>query len=519
MKTNRKLMSVAALVALATGLAGCDPDGLTDINNDPNNPENVRPEPLFTNAARVSTARWLGGGYNLRGAELLSQHLAQVQYPDEDAYSRLTGGATTTYFDLPYYSELADLEKVVAKGEEEDEPGIYGPALVLRTWGFGYLTDTWGDIPYSEALKADEGGSLSPAYDPQESIYDDFFVVLNRASDDMGGTVEATLGDADPIYAGDVSLWRRFANSLRARHAMRLVNVDPTKANAELTAAFADPGGVFASNSHNAVLEWPGDGVYNNPWSDNFQTRDDHRMSNRLMNIMLASSDPRIPIYAQETSDPTDPPGTYAGMPNALTHSGASAYFNISSRPGAAFYPGQTAYGFFGGRGKRFPSFLMTYAEVAFLRAEAAERGLGGLSAGQAAGFYQAGIRASMEQWGVENAAINAYLARSDVAYLGGVAGLRQIAIQKWIALYTDGGQAWFEWRRTCAPFTVKPGPAAIINTVPRRLQYSITEVSVNGASLSEALDRQGEDEFETRMYWDTNPTAAPTYQAGCGVR
>lgn len=516
MMTNRKLLSVAAAVALAGGLGACDPDGLTDINTDPNNPEIVRPEPLFTNAARVSTARWLGGGYNLRGTELLSQHLAQVQYPDEDAYSRLTGGATTTYFDFPYYTELADLQKVIQMGEADDEPGIYGPALVLRTWGFGYLTDTWGDIPYSQALKGDETGDLFPAYDAQQSIYADFFVVLSRAADDMGGSIGATLGDADPIYAGDVSGWRRFANSLRARHAMRLANVDATKANTELAAAFADPGGVFTSNAHNAVLEWPGDGVYNNPWSDNFQTRDDHRLSDRLMNIMLASNDPRIPIYAQPTiADPSK----YAGMPNALTHSGAAAYFNISSRPGAVFYPGQTAYGFFGGRGKRFPSFLMTHAEVAFIKAEAAARGMGGLAAGQAAGFYQDGIRASMEQWGVDDAAITAYLARADVALQAGVAGLRQIAIQKWIALYTDGGQAWFEWRRTCQPMTVKPGPAAIINTVPRRLQYSITEVSVNGSNLQAAVARQGEDEFETRMYWDKSPTAAPTFETGCGVR
>jgi hypothetical protein len=516
MTTYRKLLAVAAALALAGGTTACDPDKLTDINRNPNSPEDAPPGPLFTQAARLSASRWLGGGYNLRGTTLLAQHLAQVQYPDEDAYSRLTGGATTTYFDFPYFTELEDLQKVIEKGEAEDEPGLYGPALVLRTWGFGFLTDTWGDIPYSEALQADAGGSLSPAYDTQQSIYDDFFVVLNRAADDMGGSIDATLGDADPLYGGDVSHWRKFANSLRARHALRIVNVNATKASTELAAAFTDPGGIFTSNADNAVLHWPGDGIYNNPWSDNFQTRDDHRMSDRLMNIMLASSDPRIPIYAMPT---TANPSTFAGMPNALTHSGASAYFNTSSRPGAVFFPGQTAYGFFGGQGKSFPSFMMTYAEVAFIRAEAAERGLGGLTAGQAAGFYQAGIRASMEQWEVPEAEIVTYLARGDVAYAGGVAGLRQIATQKWIALYTDGGQAWAEWRRTCVPFTVKPGPAAIIGTHPRRLQYSITEVSVNGASVDAAVAQQGPDDFTTRMYWDKSPTAAPTFQAGCGVR
>ncbi len=522
MISHRDLLTIVAAIALVGGTVACDPDKLTDLNSNPNSPEDAPPGPLFTNAARNSANRWLGGGYDLRGAALLSQHLAQVQYPDEDAYSRLNGGATTTYFDFPYYTELEDLQKVVLKGEALDEPGIYGPALVLRTWGYGFLTDTWGDIPYSEALRGDEEGpgSLTPAYDAQQAIYDDFFLVLNQASDDMGGTVGATLGDADPIYGGDVSAWRRFANSLRARHALRLVNVNPTKASAELTAAFTDPGGVFESNDDNALLRWPGDGVYDNPWSVNFQTRDDHRMSDRLMNVMLASSDPRIPIYAQETSDTTDAPGTYAGMPNALTHSDASEYFNTASRPAAAFFPGQTSYGFFGGpAGKAFPSFMMTYAEVAFIKAEAAERGLGGLAAGQAAGFYQAGIRASMEQWGVSSAEVTAYLARPEIVYAGGVAGQRQIALQKWIALYTDGGQAWFEWRRTCVPTTVKPGPAAVESVVPRRLEYSITEESVNGASLSAAVSRQGPDDFDTRMYWDKAPTVAPTYTAGCGVR
>jgi hypothetical protein len=110
--------------------------------------------------------------------------------------------------------------------------------------------------------------------------------------------------------------------------------------------------------------------------------------------------------------------------------------------------------------------------------------------------------------------------ARPEIAYQGGTAGLRQIALQKWIALYTDGVEGWSEWRRTCVPATVKPGPAAIINTVPRRYQYSIREHSVNSANVGAAIARQGADEFTTRVYWDTKPEAAPTWPgASCGVR
>jgi hypothetical protein len=137
---------------------------------------------------------------------------------------------------------------------------------------------------------------------------------------------------------------------------------------------------------------------------------------------------------------------------------------------------------------------------------------MGGLTAAQAPAFYAEAIRASMEQWGVASAAaITTYLARPEVAYQGGVAGLKQIAIQKWIALYGDGGNAWFEWRRTCQPSTVVPGPAATEVFVPRRFYYSQTEVSVNGSNVDAAVTQQGgDDSFGTRVWWD-QPQNAPT--------
>jgi hypothetical protein len=89
------------------------------------------------------------------------------------------------------------------------------------------------------------------------------------------------------------------------------------------------------------------------------------------------------------------------------------------------------------------------------------------------------------------------------------VAGLKQIATQKWIALFTDGGQAWFEWRRTCTP-SIAPGPNAIFTTVPRRLEYPTNEISVNGDNVSAAKARQGPDNMQTRVWWD-KAAVAPT--------
>jgi hypothetical protein len=516
---NKRLLTVGSGLAIAISVGACNTDNLTNLNKNPNSPEDVPATALFTTASVDAANRWMGQGYNLRAAEFVVQHQAEVQYPDEDRYTRITGGSTAPFFDNPYITHLEDLQKVVDKGTATNEAGIYGPALVLRTWSFSYLTNTWGDIPYFDALKGDaEGGSLSPKYDAQKDIYTDLFATLAKASADMAAAGAAgDLGGGDPIYGGNLLHWQRFANSLRARLALLLINKDPATANAQLTAAFTAPGGVFQSNADNAVLNWPGDGVYNNPWASFFSTRDDNRVSLALMNLMKSLNDPRIPLFAQPSPDD----GTFKGAPNALTADDAAPFICCSSRVTDQMFPGNTAYGFFGGSGNSFPSFMMTYAEVALIQAEAANRSLGGLNPAQAAGFYNAGVTASIEQWGGTAGDALTYLAGPNVVYTAGTPGLVRIGQQKWLALFADGGTAWAEWRRTCVPYTISPGAAASASNIPRRLMYSTTEVSVNGTNLDAAIAAQGADKFETRMYWDTAPTVAPTFPTTftCGLR
>jgi hypothetical protein len=520
-----KLRFVGLGAMLVLGVGACDTDKLINVNEDPNNPTSAPPQAVFTYASRIATQRWFGSNpMNMRGTVLTAQHLAQVQYPDEDTYRRLDGTVTNTSFNFAYISELKNFQAVVNAGKADDQPLLWGPPQIMRSLVFGYLTDVWGDVPYSDALQGDdEAVIIQPAYDAQQAIYDGLFADLSEAVTAIAGAPSSavTLGGADPIYGGNSLRWQRFGNSLRARHALRLANVDPAKAQAQLTAAIGAPGGLMASNADNAQMDWPGGGVYDNPWSVNNQTRDDHRLSNRLMDQMLPYNDPRVAVYAQPTlASETDPLAPeYAGMPNGLTATEAATYSLTTSRPGAVFYSNDSFCSSCSTLpGANFPSFIFTYAEVSFILAEAAERGW---IAGSAAAYYDQGIRASMEQWGVTDAAaITAYLARPEIVYVPGTEGRRRIALQKWIALYTDGLQAWSEWRRTCVPATVVPGPDAVINTVPRRYQYSIREQAVNGANVDAAIARQGPDEFTTRVYWDTNPAAALTYPgASCGVR
>jgi len=514
-------LTCAAGMILAAGAVGCNNDSLTNLNTNPNSPEVVPPSAIFTSAARLSAAYFIGNTYDLRQTQFVAQHWAEAQYPDEDRYARLdpasTGGVWVGIGGVggSYSTQLMDLKKVSDAGLAANDPGIWAPAQILSSWNFEYLTDTWGDIPYTEALKGDTaGGSLTPKFDSQKDVYAGLIATLTKAAAALT-TASNSFGSADPVYHGDPAAWAKFANSLRARLAMRLVNVDPATADAQLKAAFTDPAGVFTSNADMATLVWPGDGIYNNPMTDNFSTRDDHRVSQTLANILVANNDPRTPVFMQERdSIPPGETGLYAGMPNGLTASAAGNYLRTASRPGSYLYPGATTYGNYGSSAnKANPSYFMTYAELCFIQAEAAERGMGGLTPSQAAGFYNAGIAASMNQWGITDVgAIAAYEASPNVAYKGGTAGLTQIAIQKWIALIDDGSQSWAEWRRTCQPSTIVAGPAAVVNYVPRRFYYPTTEYSVNPTGIAGAIASQGADNFATRIYWDSNPTAAPTY-------
>ena len=136
------------------------------------------------------------------------------------------------------------------------------------------------------------GGSLAPVSDSQLAIYQDLLARLTTASTALG-TATNTLGDADPIYNGSPLAWQRFANSLRARFALTLINQNNSLGTTELAAAITAPGGIIDQNAENAQLNWPGDGLYNNPWSNNFQGRDDHRLSLTLVNILSNRGDPR----------------------------------------------------------------------------------------------------------------------------------------------------------------------------------------------------------------------------------
>ncbi len=465
------LFRATALVALLV-LGGCG-DGLTDLNENPNGPTEVDARYLFPNATIDAVGLAFGTSLNMDLTELWVQHFAESQYSTEDRYD-LADSRVSGLWSGFYAGPLQDFYQVIQKGEAAGQPNVAALGRIMQSWTFSIVTDLWGDVGYSDALQGLRNPeNMTPAYDPQQAIYAGMLEELKRASAGLDPDAPA-FGAADLIYGGDVARWHRFANSLRLRLAMRLSEADPATAKLEFTAALAD--GVFESNDDNAALVYLDDGINVNPIFDYQRSRDDHAVSATLVNTLQARLDPRLAVYANENEF-----GTYAGMPNGTTD--PEIPFDSISRIGDAFASPTS------------PAVLMSYAEVLFLRAEAAARGW---IAGDPAALYRAAITASMEQYDIGNAEISEYLAQPTVAYTG----LRSIGVQKWIALYGNGPEAYAEWRRTGYP-VLEPGPDALADAIPVRLPYPSSEQSLNSTNLQAAISRQGGATMSDPLWWD----------------
>jgi Starch-binding associating with outer membrane len=517
----RTSLVAASLVA---GLTACDADKLTEVNVNPNNPEVVSSQSLFTNSVVGLMQSLRGSGLTHGFAGVWSQHFSEIQYPETDLHQPRTANIDTFWARFytgtitgPTMGSMQDLNQILV--QSPTSVNIIAPTLVFRAFALQTLTDMWGDVPFTEAGRGSE--VLTPKYDAQSVVYDSIFAMLTRAvaipapSEDVTSPNYVRMGDADPVYPGksaaaQAASWTKLANSLRARAGLRLSQVDAAKSKAQLTAALAGP--VFTSNADNASVSWPG-GTLGNPLCLNWLnagcggTRDDQRVSKRLVDTLKANSDPRLAAFADPTGNsqkaaPSTCDIPYRGYPNGLTAPNeknpcdptGKANFSLSdySRPNISI------------RSPDSPSWIMTYSEVLFIKAEAAERGLVG-TPGQAAAFYTEAIRASLQQWGIEAADITAYLARPQVAYKGGAAGIQQIAYEKWVALYNQETEAWSEYRRLDSP-VLKPGPDAATTTVPTRMPYPSSEQSLNATNLAAAQANQGGatgTSLSGKVWWD----------------
>jgi hypothetical protein len=418
-------------------------------------------------------------------------------------------------------------------------------ANIMWVVSFQRVTDTWGPIPYFNAGVV----ATSVPYDPQERIYDDFFKRLDSAVNVLQGkTDEKPYGAFDLIYAGDVNKWIKLANTLRLRLAIRISDVDPTRAKAEGEAAYA-AGVMTTSPDDDALIKKSvtnGDvnGLSVMDWNE-------FRMSSALESVLKGYDDPRMPIYFNPTlnsvkaneaanggvynPDDLAHPLEYHGMPNGLFSEEMALPLNTAdanSRHGNRWNSSTSDVTYLGktyAAGWSVPSNYMCAAEAYFLRAEGAL--LNWNMGGTAKELYEAGITNSMKQWGItDQAVINAYInsvatpippndalnhpALSTVPVLFGATPAvqkEQITIQKWLALYPDGNEAWADLRRSDAlklyPVAHSDNPE-ITNTTTqtiKRINFMLSEKQTNGPAVEQATSDLlgGADKITTPLWWD----------------
>jgi hypothetical protein len=371
---------------------------------------------------------------------------------------------------------------------------------------YDLASQVWGDVPYYSYGSDDEDfqansikdkGIFAPKYASQQKMYADFLKELKDAAAMIDGTV---FGAGDNFYDGDPDMWKKFANSLRLRIANRIKDVYPDAVN-HINEAIA--AGVFDSNGDNAGIMYEENALNGAPMYRAFyvQNRTDFAPSYSFVELLKGNrgpftADPRLSIFASENSD-----GYILGIP--LTNSnGIVSKFTWESLPGAYVLS------------STYTEIYMEYAEVCFLMSE---------NNGWDQTWYENGVRASMERWGVAEADIVAYISNLPAA------SEETVMMQKYIALYMQPYEAWSEYRRTGYPNTlIKPNetydynwqyvkgdgtvadttasftftPIGGLTDLPERNKYLLNEASVNNANLDAASSAIGGDEQTTKLWW-----------------
>ena len=493
--------------------AGCTKN-FDSINSDPTTFGTLPPATI---PKAFAIAEWEGvyadpGNYEVIHSlytDLWSQYFVDGGGFPGDRYV-LDPTLTIFSWSLTYTVNLPSI-KIVIDGTEKVAPSANAIAKIWKTYMFHQQTDLYGPIPYSQAGL----GLLSVPYDAQESIYTNFFSVLDSAIATLKASdqTQTPFGSDDLIYAGSIPKWIKFGNSLRLRLAMRISGINPTLAQAEAEKSIAD--GVITDNADNAFVA-VGPNSINGlaaeaPWEN-------MRMSSSMVSYLKGYNDPRMMEYYS----PADDDGQYHGTRNGMNVTQVAAAVskngtNLSNINTTRWSDATQA---------TTPLNVMYAAEIYFLRAEAALNGWN--VGGTPRQLYEQGITVSMNQWGINDAnAIQNYIQSTSTPippndYLNSpavatipvkfaadaVTQRQQVLTQKWLALFPDGIEAWAELRRTgfpvLYPLVESDNPDVPANHMISRFTWQSDEYNTNGKAVQAALPLLGgPDKVSTHVWWN----------------
>ena len=388
--------------------------------------------------------------------------------------------------------------------EDPEQVNKHQVARIWKAYSFHRVTDIWGDVPYSEAWKLLEEytqGNISPVYDSQESIYTDLLNILGEAASSID--LSKPFYANDMLFDGDLDLWIKFANSLRLRLAVR-------SGNQQLVSQIITDYNLISENDEGALFEYIEDQSWwspyyelnvdsKNPSNPELTGTSSAKISELMMRQLDDTGDPRLPFYAQPMELDN---ATYRGVPNLM---------NSTIKENQAMGMGVMSTSYIGLHFTNNPTYthpVLSYAEVCFLRAEAAFRGWTSENTQQ---WYEEGVKSAITYFGISEADADLFLTGNGAFDNT----LEQIMVQKWITLFLNGWEAWSDFRRTGYPQLkkwelvldgIKIKSAEWVDVpreyIPGRLPYPDDEIDLNKENYQKAVDNQGGDSYYQQLWW-----------------
>ncbi len=557
-------MKKLILILTAAVFAVSCSDNLEDLNQNIKDPSSVSGESLFAGAQKRLADQMTTPNVNLNNNRLWAQHWNETTYQDESNYDQVTRSIPDGHWRVMYRDVLKNLDEAAKIIEATDnditnaqKPNKLAIIEVLSIYAWSNLVETYGDIPYSEALDIE---NTLPAYDDASTVYKNLLVRLDAAISSMDSSTSFSEAQ-DLIYGGDVTSWKKFANTLKLRMGMTLADVDAGLSKTTVESAVT--GGVFTSNGDDANYQFSATAPNNNQVHNNLvlSGRNDYVAAETIIDIMNGLNDPRRAAYfdanLNETIGVVDSVYTAAGITivvfmDPITVSpiiGNNAYVPVPEpnqeypiRLGTivgvgansidlkfvreapasgkevffAIYEGampgkQSRYTDFSHANRTMiaptePGILLSYIETEFLLAEGAARGFN--VGGSAEDHYEAGITASFEIWGEEQTALIEYLAQPEVDYTSALAASTSnpkwkevIGTQAWLGLYNRTFAVYLSVRRLDYPLLTEP--YAKKSGYPTRYTYPVSEQNLNVTNYNAAASAVGGDLPITRLFWD----------------
>ncbi len=505
----KKIINYSMLLGAILLSTSCD-KGLADLNRNTTNPTAI--DPVFQlNSAIVNTSF---------PAQTLMYEMGIVQQIVTPNSGVLTGANynqdnrdNTQVLWQQYYRNVIRNTRdviIISKGNA-DRANLMNMARIIQAFAFMTLTDTYGDIPYSEGGLGYSEQLFLPKYDAQQDIYPKLITELTEATNALSAATKTEAGEV--LYGGNIVQWKKFGYSLLLRAGMRLSKIDAAKAQSTVQAAFA--GGVISGNGDNAFMRHTND--YTNPLGNTLNSTEaaNFYLAEPFVNYLKNSSDPRLSSiairYAGAKSGPDQQPAV--GTTDAAKQVGMPMGYDNGNIGPVATAKGLASFYEFSQLDRRrmakttAPAYFVTASQTQLLLAEARTKGW--ITTGTPQAYYSAGIRAHMEQLAaydagssVSDATIQTYL---DANPLDDSKALEQINTQYWVSSFLNGPEAWANFRRSGFPaLTPNPYPGkSITGQFIRRLTYPNSEISVNSVNIKAAITKQGADNLDTRVWWD----------------